>query len=947
MDGSGRMADGPRPAGVRPAVPPPMNNAAVEPDQCREPPWPDGPDAGSAFGTFALDPAGRVRRWDPGAERLTGRPAAEAVGASCAVLYPAADAAAARSASALAAAARDGGWEDVAWHARADGGRVWLRVVLTAVRGRDGRLRGFTGLLRDACGQQAVDARVRLLAQALEDAVEGIAQIGLDGRYVGVNAAFAAPHGRRPAEMAGLEWETTVHPDDRPRGRAAHAQMLATGKGEVEVRGVDRAGGTFDKHVTLVAIRTADGSHDGHFCFMNNMTERRRADAELRRSRELLGSVLDSSLDGVVACRAVRDAGRPERVVDFEYQLVNATAEQMIGRRAADLLGRRMLSEFPGNVETGLFDKYARVVTTGMPYDGEQHYAHDGLSTWFHIVAVRLGEDGLAVTFADISARKRAEADARRHTAEIVAARDANARLVEQLQAAREAAERSSGTKSQFLANMSHEIRTPIAAIIGYADLLLDPNRRPSGRLNDLQSIRRNGKHLLGVINDVLDLSKVEAGGMTVERIEADLLRLAAEAMSITRPKAIERGLDLRLVFDTPIPRTGQTDPLRLRQILINLIGNAVKFTAAGSVTLRVSCDGPSEADCRVRFDVVDTGPGMTAAEQAKLFQPFTQADASTTRQFGGTGLGLTISRQFARLLGGDITVRSEPSRGSTFSVVVGVGPAGAAQLVQGMSESLAADEPDEAADDGPSLAGLTVLLAEDGLDNREILTAYLRGAGAAVRTVEDGRAAVTAATAAAAAGRPFAVVLMDMQMPVLDGYGAAADLRRRGYTGPVVALTANAMGDDRAKCLAAGCDDYLTKPVERRTLLQTVARHAGRAAAPATPADPTPPTAGPLRSPLASNPRLAAVVAGFVARLPAAVDELRLLAAADAPADLARAAHRLRGAGGSYGFGAVSDAAARLEDRLNGGATAAAVAVELADLIGTLERIDGFAAAA
>ena len=939
-------------------------DAHLPPDQCCEEPS-DGTRAGvdsPACGTFLLDAGGRVRRWDAGAERLLGRPAAAVVGRPFHALYPAADVAAARPSVGLATAARDGGWDDAGWHAREDGSRVWLQVVLTAVPGRGGRPVGFAGRLHDVCGRQAVDGRVRLLAQVMEDAVEGIAQVGINGRYVSVNAAYAAPLGRAPADLVGQSWEATVHPDDLPVVRDGYRQMLATGRGEAEARGVAADGGVFHQHVTMVAIRGVPGAVEGSFLFMKNVTDRRRADDELRRSRELLTSVLDSSLDGVVACRAVRGPGpspdRPGRVIDFEFQLVNPTAEQMIGRRSADLLGRRMLAEFPGNLESGLFDKYARVVTTGMPYDGEQHYAHDGLSFWLHIVAVPTGADGLAITFADVSARKAAEAEAARHTAEIEAARDATERLAvqlrgqadqlrsqsEQLDAARRVAERASGTKSQFLANMSHEIRTPIAAIIGYADLLLDPARRASARPDDLQSIRRNGRHLLGVINDVLDLSKIEAGGMTVERIEADLLRLAAEAMSITRPKAVERGLDLRLVFDTRIPPTGRTDPLRLRQILINLIGNAVKFTMAGSVTLRVSCDGPSTTDARVRFDVVDTGVGMTESQQAKLFQPFTQADASTTRQFGGTGLGLTISRQFAQLLGGDVTVQSEPGRGSTFTVEIGVGPVPADGLVQGMSEALDGDEPADAAAE-PTLFGLTLLLAEDGLDNREILTAYLSGAGATVRTVENGRDAVTTATEAAAAGRPFAAVLMDMQMPVLDGYAAAAELRRGGYAHPILALTANAMGDDRTKCLSAGCDDYLTKPVDRAALVAAVASHAGGAAlAPTAPPRPQAEDAGPIRSPLSADPRLAAVVAAFVARLPAAVAELRAFAAAERLDELTRTAHRLRGAGGSYGFAAVTEMAARLEDRLNSGSS---TADEVAELVATLERVYGYAAAA
>ena len=937
-----------------------------------------GATAAPGYGTFLIDAAGRIRAWDVQAERLTGRPAGEAMGRPVGQLFPAVD---------LTAAVADGVWAAAG-------------LALTALRNPAGGHRGFAGVIRDArptgpdANAEAARAatRLRLLTQATADAVEGIAQVGPDGRYVGANAAYAAPLGRTPAELVGLHWEATVHPDDVAAVRVAYAKMTEAGRGEADACGLHRTGGVFHQHLTLVAIRGAGGRPAGNFCYMRNVSDRHRADDERQRSQELLASVLDSSPGGVMAFGAVRGpavpggpAGGP--VVDFEFRLVNAAAEQLIGRRSADLVGRRLLSVLPGHRAAGLFDRYARVVTTTMPFDGEMYYDHDGLSAWLQLVVVPLA-DGIAVTIADVSVRKRAEADALRFTSELEVAR-ATQQLAaelqvrgEELDVARRAAEQASLAKGQFLANMSHEIRTPIAAIIGYADLLLDPTRPAASRTNDLQSIRRNGRHLLGIINDVLDLSKVEAGGMTVERIETDLPRLAAEAASITRPKAIERGLALRIRFDTPLPRIGLTDPLRLRQILVNLIGNAVKFTSAGTVELRVSCDGPSDTDATVRFQVVDTGVGMTPAERDRLFQPFVQADVSTTRKFGGTGLGLTISRQLARMLGGDITVTSEPGRGSTFTVTLGVGPVRADQLVAKLSEAGDGSPlPEPRPAPVVSLAGLRLLLAEDGVDNREILTAYLRGAGATVDTVEDGRSAVTAA---AAADQRFDVILMDMQMPVLDGYAATSELRRRGYVGPILALTAHAMAEDRAKCLAAGCDDYLTKPVDRETLVAAVVRHARPARPTATPADP-PPSAGPvlsargpvvaaravtpsspapstpaavptpatapasaaIRSPLSADPKLAGVVAGFVARLPSAVAELRTFAHAGQSADLTRAAHRLRGAGGSYGFPIVTEFAATLENRLIAGHAPAAVAADIDALIGVLHRIDGYAAAA
>ena len=888
---------------------------------------------------------------------------------------------------------------------RWDGSRFPMDLSVTETVLGDRRI--YTGIARDVSERRAADAELRLLSHAMGNAVEGISRVGPDGRFVSVNAAYAALIGRPAAGLVGVPVEATVHPDDVGLVRGAVAAMAATGKGEAEVRGV-RDGAVFHHHLTLVAIRGAGGACEGHFCFAKDVTDRKRADDECRRSQELLAGVLDGSQSGVLALDAVRDAGGA--VVDFVFRLVNPAAERLLRRTAGELLGTRLLAEFPDNVETGMFARYADVATGGQPFAIEHHHGDRGLAAWFHVAACRLGDGGVAITFADISDRKRAEADAVRYTVDLEAARDRTERQAaelavkgEQLDVALHAAEQASVAKGNFLANMSHEIRTPMAAILGYADLMLDPTRPAGAWRNDLQSIRRNGQHLLEIINDVLDLSKIEAGGMATERIPADLTRLAADAVSITRPRAIEHGLVLRLDFATPVPRGGVTDPLRLRQILINLIANAVKFTPHGTITLRVTCDGPSDANAVVRFDVVDTGVGMTDAEQAKLFQPFVQADVSTTRRFGGTGLGLTISRQFARMLGGDITVRSAPGAGSTFSVAVPVGPVDAGQMVAGLTEAVT-PAADAAADAEPvgRLDGVRVLLAEDGLDNREILTAYLRGAGAAVETVEDGRCAVTAALAAVTAGRPFAAILMDMQMPELDGYGATSELRHHGYAGPVIALTAHAMADDRAKCLAAGCDDYLTKPVDRRALVAAITHHVDRtgggAARPpvASPAAPDPlagsrgpdltrarpvdleqaadgppglpsdrtPQArsgsddpaphgpaggdadagGPIRSPLAGNPKLAAVLAAFVGRLPATAAEIRRCAADGRSADLARAVHKLRGAGGSYGFTQVTAAAAVVEDRLLAGEPAAAVAGDVDRLLAIVRRIDGYA---
>ena len=294
------------------------------------------------------------------------------------------------------------------------------------------------------------------------------------------------------------------------------------------------------------------------------------------------------------------------------------------------------------------------------------------------------------------------------------------------------------------------------------------------------------------------------------------------------RVRAAAKGLSLHVAFDGTIPDSIQSDPTRLRQILLNLVGNAVKFTKVGSVRLVVSLQEADANGPMLQFQVIDTGIGMSEQTLQRIFRPFTQADASTTRQFGGTGLGLTISKRLAELIGGAITVQSTLGVGTTFTVRVPTGPMDNAQLLDAPTECVSASETRET-EHSPGVSGLPhgcrVLLAEDGPDNQRLIAFILRKAGAEVSVAENGRQAIDLALAHADQDRPFDAILMDMQMPVTDGYEATQELRRRGYSGPVIALTAHAMNDDRQKCLDAGCSDYLAKPIDRQLLLRTVAR--------------------------------------------------------------------------------------------------------------------------
>ena len=510
-----------------------------------------------------------------------------------------------------------------------------------------------------------------------------------------------------------------------------------------------------------------------------------------------------------------------------------------------------------------------------------------GLVGSSYVIAMR----GLAERRRHVVAVEEARGQAERQAGELaVLARDRDE--------ARRAAQEASRLKSEFLAHTSHEIRTPMTALVGYTELLGDPDLSPAERAEGLATVRRNGEHLMTIVNDILDLSKIESGRMTIERMACSPFALVAEVAAVLRPRAAHDGLDVEVGYRSPLPETIETDPTRLRQILLNLVGNAIKFTPRGSVRLEV---GPVE-DTRLCFEVIDTGIGLDAEQQARLFTAFSQADASTTRRFGGTGLGLAISKRLAGMLGGDLRVRSVPGEGSTFTLTIDVGSLAGVRLLDRPPEvRAAAERPEPSADERQALRG-RILLAEDGLDARRLLARHLRAAGAEVETAENGLVACEFALRAAEAGAPYDLILMDMQMPELDGYAAAARLRAAGYRGPIVALTAHAMEDERARCLGAGCDGFATKPILRRTLIEVARAYLA------------PGGAAPLVSALAADAEIARLLDGFVGRLPERLGAMERALGARDLVGLADLAHQLKGAATGYGFPTITEAAAELE---------------------------------
>jgi len=410
------------------------------------------------------------------------------------------------------------------------------------------------------------------------------------------------------------------------------------------------------------------------------------------------------------------------------------------------------------------------------------------------------------------------EVRVRQRTADLTAMNRELQNSVERANLLAKEAKQASEAKSQFLANMSHEIRTPMNGIIGFTDILSDEHLTDQQR-EYVNIIRNCGRELLVLINDILDFSKIEANKLEAEITNCSLAELLNVVESFMRPKAEEKGLEFKVLESAGLPSQIRTDPLRLRQCLVNLVGNAVKFTQAGHVYINILVQQEA-GEPYICFNIEDTGIGIPQDKQKAIFEAFTQADGSYTRKYGGSGLGLTITKHLAEILGGWLTVISKEGEGSTFSLTlpIGVELSKQSHLDRYNIAEVLQDDADKSAT--PKFSG-RVLVAEDTLTNQVLIELLLKRLGLDVTIAADGKEAVDKALSG-----DFDLILMDIQMPNINGHEATRALREKGLATPIVALTAHAMKGDDKKCIESGCDDYLSKPIDRQKLLDVIGKY-------------------------------------------------------------------------------------------------------------------------
>ena len=825
--------------------------------------------------------------------------------------------------------------------AHRDGRYLWIQDELHMHRDAAGKIVEVIGAWTDVTAAKTAEAEIRKLSAVAEQTPNSVIITDLDANIEYVNEAFVRNTGYSRGEVIGR------HPRFLQSGKvpaATYEQLwreLNAGRpwrGEFINRHKD--GSVRVKNSVIAPLRQPDGRISHYVAVEEDVTERRQIEDQLRK----LYLAVEQSPESIV----ISD-------LDARIEYVNEAFVRHSGYSREEVIGQnpRLLQSGKTPRETHLAMWAA--LTRGQPWKGEFVNRRKDGSEYVELVTMTPVHepDGRITHYLaikdDITEKQKMtrELEEHRHHLEaLVGSRTA------ELAEARKRAEEASLAKSAFVANMSHEIRTPMNAIIGLTYLLMQSGMTDE-QMARLRRLDVSSRHLLTLIDDILDLSKIEAGKMVIDQLPFDLRKVTTEAFEITAGRARDKGIDAQLLLDPGLPALVEGDAMRLRQVLLNFGSNAVKFTQAGSISLRVSASDGDRLQPRIRFEVADTGIGIDAAQLGRLFLPFEQADSSITRRFGGTGLGLAISRRLVELMGGQIGVESQPDAGSTFwftlplKTLSGAAPVGEAMAPPpGRFEAVAA-------------SGLRILLVDDEPVNQEVASELLHAAGHQVELAANGMEAVDRAR-----HHTFDLVLMDMQMPVMDGLAATQALRKIAAFAetPIIAMTANAFSADRDRCIAAGMNDFIPKPVDPARLYQTIARWAPVTRAPAAddaagaavPTGELPPSFADRLSGVADldiNAGLQAVqgfwdtyqrlLAMYVAHHAGDIALLRRHLETGKVTNARRVAHTLKGVAATLGASAVQRAAAALELLLREQGSIPATA-ELEPLIQSLDQANG-----
>jgi PAS domain S-box-containing protein len=605
------------------------------------------------------------------------------------------------------------------------------------------------------------------------------------------NGAYARITGYSKEVLVGMHINELMAPGPQKEGMAAYLEQLVKERPvptPYSTKNLNRDGQLIDVEVNWNYRCNDQDEIVGFVCILSDITERKQAESAVRASQKEYQMMFDSINDAVFVHYPTPEGagGTFEAVNDIACRSLGYTREELLRLSPEDIVAPGKKDGVPGQVKS-------LVRTKTILYETE-FVTKDGRVFPVEISSHLFDYDGRPVIVGnarDITERKRVE---------------------QQLGQAKKQAEADSQAKSQFLVNMSHEIRTPMSVIMGCADLMKMEEMTEEKRLV-VELLRRASRSMVRIADDILCVSKIEAGRLSVERAECFVRTLLRDVEAMIRPLAEKRGLAFAVVCNDDVPTTILTDCDRVLQCLLNIAGNAVKYTDKGHVHLTVSLHDAHGTQC-IRFDVADTGIGIPAEKLDSVFELFMQMDTGKTRKYDGAGLGLAIARQLAELLGGSLSVTSDVGVGSVFSLIIP-----ALDAVSAEQEPVANSRPRAV----KKFSG-HVLLVDDYDGIRKTFGRLLERLGLKVTLAENGREAVDVALS-----QSFDVILMDVQMPVLDGYSATRILREKGLNTPIIALTAHAMESDRQTCLDVGCNDYLSKPIDQDELLRILRTHVAK----------------------------------------------------------------------------------------------------------------------